>query len=612
MLHQRSPPAAKEPRHAIPLEEFALLEELLRTPETFGGVDESGAVDEPTAIPPATLPISQADSPAQYAEAPWSELSPTRSAAGVPSSVKRRRLTRKTTVADELLPETRPEPDIDENLEGLVADRVFPSRRAWKSLNANQRYNFVYDRLRSFYATQVHGAVLPQQERRSWDTFTASQKQSLARKAFAELQPQTRIRYTRLWSRLSDPPKWVLPVVYEFFMNSKAATICKLKSKSALLTWMLPEGLVDLKPALSDKAEPTAASLEALVHRLRQLSDLRTLWQDVQEHGQKCLSAAGAADVAKCLEVCPDTFRLQGVVRLHIHMFLKSNLEDLALKHLPFYSFKGVHPHASATIGGVACGNAGRASWSGFFYCCVEDKLGTVFCEASKSPFKGFLVNPTWILNLFQSQKVTCVVARRLLVQCVNASRHRAELDSYEAALEKLAVEQAAADAAEQLKTVLREQKTYPEAKAFVEQFKEVAHRYKFLVLSGPSRVGKTAFARSLCDPGMETLEINCASGAEPDLRAYRLSRHGVLLFDEIVAEQVTTQRKLFQAQSAPVQMGCSATNCHSYSVFNWRKKLVLASNNWESSLAALTESDQDWIMQNSIVLRVTEPMWVE
>ena len=146
---------------------------------------------------------------------------------------------------------------------------------------------------------------------------------------------------------------------------------------------------------------------------------------------------------------------------------------------------------------------------------------------------------------------------------------------------------------------------------AFVEQFKEVAHRYKFLVLSGPSKVGKTAFARSVCDPGMETLEINCASGAEPDLRAYRLGRHGVLLFDEIVAEQVTAQRKLLHAQRAPVQMGCSATNCHSYDVFNWRKKLVLASNNWESSLAALGQPVQDWVMQNSIVLRVTEPMWV-
>ena len=103
---------------------------------------------------------------------------------------------------------------------------------------------------------------------------------------------------------------------------------------------------------------------------------------------------------------------------------------------------------------------------------------------------------------------------------------------------------------------------------------------------------------------------MNCASGKEPELRAYRLSMHDLILFDEIIASQVAEQRKLFQAQSAPVQLGCSATNCHSYGVFVWRKKMVLASNNWESSLAHLTAADREWVQANSIVLAVTEPMW--
>ena len=145
-----------------------------------------------------------------------------------------------------------------------------------------------------------------------------------------------------------------------------------------------------------------------------------------------------------------------------------------------------------------------------------------------------------------------------------------------------------------------------------MEQFERPLHIHQLLVLSGPSRVGKTAFTRSLYDPDFQTLGINCASGAEPYLRAYRLSEHGLILLDEIVASQVSYQRKFFQAQSAPVQLGCSATNCHSYDVFVWRKKLVLASNNWESSLDALEDADRAWILANSIVLAVDEPMWVE
>ena len=208
-------------------------------------------------------------------------------------------------------------------------------------------------------------------------------------------------------------------------------------------------------------------------------------------------------------------------------------------------------------------------------------------------------------------EKMETDVAKALLVQCANASRHIKELDVYEFMMEEAAVKRAVVDSTRMLSKSLKPQKTYPEVETFVRQFDQALHRYKCLVLSGPSKVGKTAFARSLCDPGFETLEVNCASGAEPELRAYRLSKHGLILFDEIVAEQVACQRKLFQAQSAPVQLGCSATNCHSYGIFVWRK-MVLASNNWESSLTHLSAADRARVVANSIVLVVTEPMWQE
>jgi hypothetical protein len=221
-------------------------------------------------------------------------------------------------------------------------------------------------------------------------------------------------------------------------------------------------------------------------------------------------------------------------------------------------------------------------------------------------------VNPTWIMNLLQAEKLERDTARALLVQCVGASRHVRELDLHEAELEKVAVQTATLEAAQVLSSRLRPQKIFPEADAFCKQFETPEMRYKFLVLSGPSKVGKTAFARTLCERGLDTLEVNCASGAEPDLRAYRLSKHGLILFDEIEAQQVAAQRKLFQAQAAAVQLGCSATNCHSYDVFVWRKRMVLCSNNWEASLSQLPVADQNWVNANSIVLTVTSPMWVD
>ena len=299
-------------------------------------------------------------------------------------------------------------------------------------------------------------------------------------------------------------------------------------------------------------------------------------------------------------------------LRLHVHAFLKSSGPDLRVNNLAALAFQGVVPVPSSTIGGLNVQANGRCSWAGFLYCCIADKVGTVLSEATKVPFKGFLVQPNWFLNLVQSKKLTIPVARMLLVQCANASRQIKELEAHETHLEEEAVRKAQEEAGRLLKGSLKAHKSFPEVDCFVGQFREALHRYKLLVLSGPSRVGKTAFARSLCDAGLQTLEVNCSSGAEPELRAYRLSKHGLILFDEIEAEQVARQRKLFQAQSAPVQLGCSATNCHSYEVFVWRKKLVLASNNWESSLAYLSAPDRAWIVANSIVLCVAEPMWQE
>ena len=158
----------------------------------------------------------------------------------------------------------------------------------------------------------------------------------------------------------------------------------------------------------------------------------------------------------------------------------------------------------------------------------------------------------------------------------------------------------------------MKELKRKPLVQGFLQQFEKATHRDGILVLAGPSCEGKTVFARSLCGPGVGTLEVNCSSGAEPDLKAYRFRRHEVVLFDEIEAEQVAAQRKLFQAQATPVQLACSATNCHSYEVFVWRKKLVLASNNWHSSLMMLPAADRAWIQANSIVLDINEPMWCE
>ena len=590
---------------------------------------EAGQVEEPTApihdtssaptdtaaaapVVALVLPVSEELSATTKRPRPVEPTAPTDApllAEALQPPPKLRRLLSKTCVPQHVCP-TKTDRRAAWDKEKFEIEEDWGKKSFWQSLHGRQRYDWVYGKIRGFYTKHVYPLGLDKTQRKNFENLSGTEKQQAGRRAFKDLDLNERGKVVSVWMESSTPPKHISKFVEEHILKKQRGDLFgAVKQKGALLTWMLPPGMVDTSRVV-EKQEPTA--LKQLVASLREECHLQELWKDIQLHAHVCLRQSAATQVAVCMEVCPKTWEEEKEVQLHFHAFLKSEGADLRIKQLHPYAFKDVQPHMSASLSGVSMKGNGRQCWSGFFYCCIAEKIGTLYCQATKLPFSGFLVSPTWILNLVQGKKLEPTAARALLVRCANGSRHVKELEAHEAHLEEEAVQKAEEEAQRLLSDTLKPSKQYPLVNAWIKQFEKARHRYKFLVLQGPSRVGKTAFARSLCDPGFETLEINCASGAEPDLRAYRLSKHGLILFDEIVPQQVVSQRKVFQAQSAKVQMGCSATNVYSYDIFVWRKKFVLASNNWDTSLSQLSEPDQAWIKANSVVLRVTEPMWEE
>ena len=155
--------------------------------------------------------------------------------------------------------------------------------------------------------------------------------------------------------------------------------------------------------------------------------------------------------MAICLELCPSTWALQGVVQLHSHCFLRSNRAFLKLIDLRPCCFEGVDPHESCSIGGMTLGNSRSQSWSGYFYCAVRNKIGQLWAESSRAPFLQFLVEGSWIMNMVQANKMRMTHGRDLLIQCKNASRWLRELDIVEQEEEKVAVREAMARAQELL-----------------------------------------------------------------------------------------------------------------------------------------------------------------
>ena len=214
-------------------------------------------------------------------------------------------------------------------------------------------------------------------------------------------------------------------------------------------------------------------------------------------------------------------------------------------------------------------------------------------------------------MNLTQGEKISLADAKKLLIKtCSSSARCLADIHVLERAMEEDAMGSAEAAADRELSSTARSFRRFAPVDAWMRGFDECAMRYSFLVLDGPSKMGKSQFAKSLARPCSKCLEINCASGAEPDLRAYSRLQHSCILFDEVMPATVLAQRKLFQACHSRVQLGCSSTNCHCYTVYLHRVPLILAANNWHCLLSAQPSAEADWIRANQVYMYVDAPMW--
>ena len=157
-------------------------------------------------------------------------------------------------------------------------------------------------------------------------------------------------------------------------------------------------------------------------------------------------------------------------------------------------------------------------------------------------------------------------------------------------------------------------QRPLPEVDAWQKQYAKVSDRYSFLVLGGPSGVGKTRFVQGrLVEKPEQALVLDCADAVVPALKGnFDRRHHALILFDEAHAEMIIRCKKLFQASINPTTYGSSATNCNIHTVWLHAIKLVIASNVWQDELDRLDKADKKWIEDNSFYVHVDRKLWVD
>ena len=168
-------------------------------------------------------------------------------------------------------------------------------------------------------------------------------------------------------------------------------------------------------------------------------------------------------------------------------------------------------------------------------------------------------MQPQWVLNLMGMGKMGTREARQhLVLQARDLPRLLSSLDQYVQERRSMALEKHQQRVLQQLHAMARPFVKIPAVDKWVDSHKELKWRYLFLVLVGSSMMGKTRYAMSLVPKG-RSLELNCVSGNEPDLRTYDATQIDLLLLDEMPAWGILKQK----THAVPSSSHPGGNECH-------------------------------------------------
>ena len=359
----------------------------------------------------------------------------------------------------------------------------------------------------------------------------------------------------------------------------------------------------------------SAEAVDAVSVCLRTHAGVVDLWQKFLRHVGEHSATLRLARWSASFELCPRTMAA-GSIRVHAHLFLES-AGKLRIRSPCSLAFAGCTPHLGQPSCVSCLGARGRAlrtaAAAGHYYCRIP-KVGSIFTTGTNEPFVDYPVKAEWITAYWQAEKLTDARAIEQYILCKrDVVRHIANVREQQRLRREIVVETDAAAVQARLRLAKKPRVHVPRVEhEFLEQFRDAAlSRRKFLVLEGPSCVGKTEYARGLVQDAAQVYELNCANQREHvDLRGLVSGQHRMILFDEAEPELILCNKKLIQGQACMVQLGVSATARFGYSVFPWGIMMVVCSNTWSMRLRQLPGEDSNWLKDNSVHIIVDTPLW--
>ena len=301
--------------------------------------------------------------------------------------------------------------------------------------------------------------------------------------------------------------------------------------------------------------------------------------------------------------------------RVHIHAYI--SFKEPSFAGAPFqWVFDGACPHFASTMS-RGSRRVSFAIQQAHFYCQVRKK-GQLRSFTNWPAYTHFKVKVEWVTGLWQMRKLEYNDYKEELLRTRGSVKRH--LEEAEWQLNQAAQEVMIREAAMMARTFNIHRCSWRDLQPVTlwkQQYCTAAdggpsvplQRFKFLVLAGPSRTGKSNFAREVMPP---CLYLNCQGCTEPLLKEFRVSHHRSICYDELDWRVIVANKLIFQAQNEPIQLAQSKCQLHTYTVRLYGVGMIVCTNKWLHGQTDQDEEDVAWLAANSILLDVQHPLWVE
>jgi len=280
---------------------------------------------------------------------------------------------------------------------------------------------------------------------------------------------------------------------------------------------------------------------------------------------------------------------------LHVHVMLQ--FTRAVDRCNGFFSFEDLPPRADPCdlLGEGFCRNKMQQSIDRAMFYCFADKEGTQRDENGKVCTAGnywpvwvedatftYTVVGRWPENLWKARKLSHATWKEYLYLCRDGVCYRKRnLDTV------VEHEEAEAEQKEMEAVVKRIRSNFSQpfpkvaaADAWLQTLQEESDRYAFLLVLGPSRAGKTEWAKSLFKSPLE-LKVGTLEQFPEGMRAFSRKRHDGIILDDVrdLYFLVRHQEKLQGKYDYRVEFGTTPGGQCAFHKWLWKVPVVATAN---------------------------------